>query len=91
MWGKLTKKVIHKKIFLANYETSVFMKHIYNQISMNLFKKIRIYPKKFSKKNIFFPLWIIKVLRYLIKNKFIDLLAIIICKNLNDKAYCSSC
>ena len=75
MWGKLTKKVIHKKIFLANYETSVFMKHIYNQISMNLFKNKLRYSK----------------INYLITNKFFELLAIFICKNLNDKAYCSSC
>ena len=61
MWGKLTKKVIHKKIFLANYETSVFMKHIYNQISMNLFKN---------------KLWYSKI-DYLIKNKFIDLKLIV--------------
>ena len=32
------KLFIIKQIFLTNYEASVFTNHIYNQISMNLFK-----------------------------------------------------
>ena len=76
MWDKLSKKLfIIKKIFLTNYEASVFTNHIYNQISMNLFKNKLRYSK----------------INYLITNKFFELLAIFICKNLNDKAYCSSC
>ena len=75
MWDKLSKKVIHNKTNFFDKEASVFTNHIYNQISMNLFKNKLRYSK----------------INYLITNKFFELLAIFICKNLNDKAYCSSC